>query len=331
MFGRVAVAVLTAIDADDVAALGAAYGLPGPLVVEGIAAGSVNSNYALEAGGTRYFLRLYEEQDRVGAAQEARLLDRLARAGVPVAAPLPRLDAQRVSTVRGKPAALFPWRGGGMRCQAAVAPDDTARVGEALARVHAAGAGEAAPPGRFGPAQLLSRLDRIEASGDGRVVPVVPRLREALGRVAVARDAGLPAGIVHGALFRDNVLWRETGEVSALLDFESACAGTFAYDLAVTVLSWCFGDDLDGRLAAAMCAGYERVRPLGERERAGLHAEAELAALRFTITRITDYAMRVSAGPRVVKDWARFLKRFEKLEALGPAGLRAMLWPAWGR
>ena len=46
----------------------------------------------------------------------------------------------------------------------------------------------------------------------------------------------------------------------------------------------------------------------------------------FTVTRITDYAMRVDAhGPRVVKDWRRFLKRFERLEALGVDGTREML------
>jgi homoserine kinase type II len=75
-----------------------------------------------------------------------------------------------------------------------------------------------------------------------------------------------------------------------------------------------------------MREGYERVRPLSEAEKRGLHGEASFAALRFTITRITDYAMRTgAAGPRVIKDWRRFLKRFEKLEALGGEGLRRLL------
>jgi hypothetical protein len=54
-----------------------------------------------------------------------------------------------------------------------------------------------------------------------------------------------------------------------------------------------------------------------------LWAEASFAALRFTITRITDYAMRTdAAGPRVVKDWRRFMRRFDELRELGSAGLR---------
>jgi homoserine kinase type II len=94
----------------------------------------------------------------------------------------------------------------------------------------------------------------------------------------------------------------------------------------VTVLSWCVGDDLDPRLAAAMREGYEAIRPLSDAERRGLLAEGRFACLRFTVTRITDYAMRAgTAGPRVVKDWRRFKTRYDRLEALGGAGLARVL------
>lgn len=320
------VAVLTAIDDDDARALCAAFGLPAPQKIEGIAGGSVNSNFAIHTAAGRVFCRLYEEQDLAGAEREAAMLRRLSAAGdVPTPAPLERKGGGFTLVVRGKPAALFPWRDGNIRCQASVTPQDTWRVGEALARVHEAGRGEAARPGRFGLPDLLARLDRIERSGDARFVPLVPGLRASLQTVHAARDPSLPAGLVHGDLFRDNVLW-DGPALSALLDFESACLGTYAYDLMVTVLSWCFGDDLDPRLASSLRAGYESVRPLSDAERAGLHAEASFAALRFTVTRITDYAMRAgAAGPRVVKDWRRFMKRFEKLQALGSPGLQAVL------
>lgn len=319
-------AVLTPIDASDVRALCGAYGLPEPRSFTGIAGGSVNSNYALEGSGGRLFLRLYEEQGLDGARRECAMLERLAAKGVPTPPPLRLPSGEHVSEVRGKPAVLFPWRDGHMRCQAGVTPEDAARVGEALARVHVAGAGEPAEAGRFGIDALDRRLEGIAATGDATFAPRVPGLRASLARVHAARDASLPRGLTHGDLFRDNVLWADTGELSALLDFESACEDAFVYDLMVCVLSWCFGDDLDSRLASSMRAGYERVRPMSEREKDGLWAEGAFAAMRFTITRITDYAMRTGAtGPRVVKDWRRFAKRFEKLDALGPAGTRALL------
>ena len=123
-----------------------------------------------------------------------------------------------------------------MRCQAGVTPADAGRVGEALARVHEAGGAEVAEKGRFELDALETRLDRIGASGDPRFAPMVPALRDTLRRTQASRDPGLPAGLMHGDLFRDNVLWDASGEVSALLDFESACQGTFTYDLMVAAL-----------------------------------------------------------------------------------------------
>jgi homoserine kinase type II len=75
-----------------------------------------------------------------------------------------------------------------------------------------------------------------------------------------------------------------------------------------------------------MRQGYESIRPLSDVERRGLWSEGRFAALRFTITRITDYALRAHAeGPRVVKDWRRFRMRFEKLQQIGPDGLARAL------
>jgi homoserine kinase type II len=253
-------------------------------------------------------------------------VDRLAGAGVPTPAPIRRLGGGFVSEVCGKPAALFPWRLGAMRCQAGVTPGDARRVGAALARVHVAGAGEPCEEGRFRFLDLGGRVDRIAASRDGRFRDVVPLLRDALESAHAARDPRLPRGLVHGDLFRDNVLWDAEGELSALLDFESACDGTFAYDLMVTVLAWCVGDDLDDKLARAMREGYEGVRRLEERERRALATEGAFAALRFVITRITDFAMRTDvAGPASTKDWRRFMMRFEKLRTLGADGVRHAL------
>ena len=65
-----------------------AYGLGDVRIVRGIAAGSVNSNYALEHAGGRVFVRIYEEQDAAGAAAEARLLAALEARGVKTPAPL---------------------------------------------------------------------------------------------------------------------------------------------------------------------------------------------------------------------------------------------------
>jgi homoserine kinase type II len=326
------VAVLTALHENDAREMVAHYGLHDLRAMVGVPAGSVNSNFALSFDGRQYFLRLYEERDLPGARREAAMLRRLAGAGVPTPPPLVRTDGGLVSELCGKPAALFPWRDGAMRCQSSVTGQDARKVGAALAAVHRAGAGEPCELGRFRYEDLLGRLETIAARNDELFNAVVPILRAELDQAHASRDRALPRGLTHGDLFRDNVLWNDRGDIAALLDFESACDGTFAYDLMVTVLAWCVGDDLDLSLSRAMLDGYQSVRPLDFSERAALWVEGCFAALRFTITRITDYALRTGhAGPRVVKDWRRFMMRFEKLKSLGADGfLRALSDPSRG-
>jgi homoserine kinase type II len=307
-----AVAVLTAVTEEDARAFVAAYDLGELRGIEGIPAGSVNSNYALDLGAARVFLRVYEEQDSSGAEREAAMLAVLEREGVATPAPFAGRDGRRVRALAGKPAAIFPWREGRMRCQAGVTVEDARRVGAALARIHLT-AFEAAD-GRFEAAQLEERLRRIEGARDPVLAAQAAPLRAKLLEWTGKRDPALPRGLIHGDLFRDNVLWDERGEIAALLDFESASRGVFVYDLMVTVLAWCFGDGLDGSLVRAMVAGYDAVRPMTAAERAGMQAEGCAAALRFAITRITDYAMRETEGPRVIKDWQRFARRFAELE-----------------
>ncbi len=323
-------ALLTPVSLDDARRLGALYGLDVE-AARPILAGSVNTNVELAlAGGARAFLRVYEEQTPETAAGDARLLAHLAARGVPTPRPIALAGAAGregafIADHAGKPAAVFPWIDGEILCQTRVTPDATSQVGAALARVHLAGASfEGAPPSRFGPAELERRLRTLRAAAlPPELAAVVERLSERLSRFPPRDLAGEGIGLIHGDLFRDNVLWNG-GRIAALLDFESASRESYAFDLMVTLLAWCFGDGLDPALARAMAEGYARVRPLPEAEAARLHDEGSFAALRFAITRITDFELR-PRGSGVFKDYRRFLARAEALDGLGAAGLRALL------
>ncbi len=316
-------AILTVPSDDELRAFASAYAC-GPLeAARGIEAGTVNTSYALRLGGRPWFLRIYEEQGEDGARAEAELLVHLAAAGVPTPAPEPGRDGVRVRAVAGKPAALFPWIEGRMRCQRSVDPAAARAVGAALARLHRAGAPSGSPlgAGRFGPLDLAARCDRVARAAEPEARALAEPLRAFFRDYAARRDPALPSGLVHGDLFRDNVLWAaERGdELSALLDFESAFVGPFVYDLVVTVLSWSFDDTLRADVARAVFDGYRSLRELEPEERRALADEAIFAANRFTTTRITDDAIRVG------KRWQRFVQRREAVERLGSAGFSEML------
>jgi homoserine kinase type II len=305
-------ALLTALPIDAARALSARYGL---LLagVDALEAGSVNSNFRVHAqDGRKFFLRIYEEQDRAGAEREVRLLQRLAESGVPTAAPIRRPDGEWLTDYAGKPAALFEWVEGEILCQRQVTPERCAAIGQALAAVHRTEF-EHLDAGRFNVDALERRLDFIEQSASAELVEAARDIRRWLRGYAMRRNPALPAGVIHGDLFRDNVLWQGPS-VRALLDFESASRGPFAFDLMVTIHAWCYGDSFDPALVLSLLSAYHEQRPLETAEFAALPVEAGIAALRFATTRITDFSMRAEPGAPPARDYRRFLDRVAAIE-----------------
>lgn len=299
-------AVRTSVTLEEAATLLHNYVDAVPVALAPVARGTVNSSYEIGLPQGRIFLRLYEEQDLAGAVAEADRLSHLASCGVATPHPLPRRLGGFIGEMAGKPAALFPWVDGDMRCLRAVTVEDGRRVGEALGRLHVAGKDTPRGPGRFEPSDLRVRLRRIAAAPDAQIAGQAGPLAEKLAVWESRRDAGLPRGLIHGDLFRDNVLW-DGDQVVAILDFEQASGGSLTYDLAVCINDWCCPavGVPDIALASALIDGYRGVRPLTAGDLEALPAELRLAAARFTITRVTDvYLARVNKPD---KDFRAFL------------------------
>lgn len=281
-----------------------------------IAAGSVNSNFRLE-GPTCAFLRIYEEQSHDGVAYEWALLDHLSSAGVPTPGRLGDVAPGEVR-VAGKCTAVFEWASGEMTCQRAFGTARARALGVAVARAHRAGADFGwRRRGRFQRADIEARMRSIPR--DDELAPVLDRLERTRVDVDSRWPRSLPSGVVHGDLFRDNLLW-EGDTVSAIIDWESASDHFFAYDLAVTMLAWCMGDALDWELCRALVGGYRSEREPTDGEWAAFGVLARSAALRFSVTRITDFHLR--RGDGVHKDYRRFVARLDAIEALSDDELR---------
>ena len=314
-------ALLTALALADAKRLGRTYGVELESI-EALSVGSVNSNFRATArDGRKLFARLYEEQGQVGAEGELALLDGLAAEGIPVSTPLPRSGP--VPTLGAKPFAVFPWVEGEILCIPRVTPEACRRVGRALAQVHLATPKlSRLGPGRFAPADMLERLARVEREAlRPALAPDLLHVRALYERYLAEREPSLPHGVVHGDLFRDNVLW-QGGEIAALLDFESAFHGPFVYDLMVTIAAWCYRDAFELPLVAALVEGYEAARPLGADERRAVRVEGALACLRFATSRITDFELRAREGERPARDFRRFLAR---LDAIATGELASVL------
>jgi homoserine kinase type II len=314
------VGTFTPIDSLDLGAIASAFALAPIRRVAPLWAGTINSNFRLDTEGGAYFLRVNEGKGEDEVAYEAALVAHLAAAGVPTPRPVACGD-RPFAHIGERLLTLFPWIDGEHRQGMAVLPGDAAAVGAALARIHVAPPFPERRESRYTFASIIERFQSVK-----QYLPDHERAELAGALTALADRPALPTGIIHGDLFPDNVLFAGD-RLAALLDFEQASDGAFAYDLAVTLLAYCFDDDFVADRARALVSGYVAERPLRPEEKAGLWDEARFAAVRFTVTRLTDVEHNPAASPelRRVKDYRRFLARLRRLETLGPDGLALLI------
>jgi homoserine kinase type II len=312
----------TALGDDEFAAIADAFALGTVVRVEPIAAGTINSNFDVTSARGRFFVRLNEGKSEEDVAWEATLVTLLARSGrVRTPPPLCAGDGRPYLPLVGKFVNVFDWRPGRHLLPREVTPERAETFGRALADLHVAGL-ELPHQWRrtsiYDHDHLAARYARFSTSSDPELARAIAVLGEELAaaRRATPVRAVATHGVIHGDLFRDNVLWVDD-ELAAILDFEQASGGSLAYDLAVCLNDWCWDDGPQGSVAAALLAGYSQVRRLTPEDRAALPIEIRAAAARFTITRITDVYLAKVTKPD--KDFRAFLARCEawRGQALG--------------
>jgi homoserine kinase type II len=289
-----------------------------------VAAGAINTNVRVETTAGPYFLRINEGKTRDDVEREAAIVAHAASRGVPTPEPLRTPGGASFVDWNGELASVFPWVPGFVLTRAQVMPEHAALVGAALAQLHLASQGFGdVRAGRYEPDEIRRRCAHVAGLGRPELVGAVAVLDLALRELESQRAPALPTGIIHGDLFIDNVLFdamvynEAYGEytLSALLDFEQASWGRFAYDLAVTTLAFAYGrDDFRADVVRALLEAYAAARPPTAEERGAFGAELRFAACRFAVTRITDVHLKRDAGAPAGKDFRRYLARLASIE-----------------
>jgi homoserine kinase type II len=283
-------AVYTDVSAEDLADFLADYDLGELLSYKGIAEGVENSNFLVHTTAGYFILTLYEKR----VAPEdipffLALMGHLAARGLTCPQPVKNQTGDMLGWIAGRPAALVTFLDGMWIRRPTAA--HCAALGEALARLHLAGADF---PMRRRNALSADGWRPLYVASAAGADTVQPGLREAIEKELTllegAWPSGLPEGVIHADLFPDNVFF--LGEtLSGLIDFYFACTDTLAYDIAICLNAWCFEPDHSYNVTKgrALLQGYVAARPLSIEERVALPLLSRGACLRFLLTRLVDW------------------------------------------
>ncbi len=283
-------AVYTDVSDEELHQFLVAYNIGSLLACKGIAEGVENSNYLLHTSDGFFILTLYEKR----VAEDdlpffLGLTEHLAARGITCPQPVRSRSGEALGRLVNRPAAIFTFLDGMWIRRPQVI--HCAAVGEALAKLHLAGADFAMTR----PNALSVKGWRMLADTAGVCADTVKKgLHQAVESelALLERDwpHDLPQGVIHADLFPDNVFFLDN-RLSGLIDFYFACTDAFAYDMAICLNAWCFEPDHTYNItkSRALLNGYTRVRDLNPREIAVLPLLCRGAALRFLLTRLVDW------------------------------------------
>lgn len=250
--------------------------------------GIENSNYfvTLEQDGvlTEYVLTLFEELGFDDLPFFNQLSTHLYQHGLPVATARQTLDGMTSTIFCGKATLLFPRLPGNSMTE--VTPAHCTSLGQAVAEIH--DTVKSIGLKRDSPISLnwwKSRQTKLAGYFDTQerdLLAAVIRIYEKLWSV----PDSLPTGIIHGDLFRDNVLFQ--GEkLTGIIDFYNAGEDYYLLDLAIAVNDWCSQPDgsLDPERQRALVRGYQSQREIGQQEMQVWPDMLQVAAAIFWISR----------------------------------------------
>ena len=269
--------------------------------MQGILSGIENTNYFVTTSQGKYVLTLFEHMGVAELPYYAQLMAHLAARGFACPTPVANSHGEFIGELNGKPALLVTCLPGESVVHVSTA--QCGQVGAALAQLHHAGQGFTQRMlNPRGPHWWKSYLQLLRS----KVAPAELRLIESeIHFQAQHAHADLPHGVIHGDLFRDNVLFERVdntggvhdlpgnisskhGRIGGVIDFYFAGDDALLLDVAVTANDWCLRPDatLDVEQLAALLRGYRPDNKYSDAEKTAWPILLRAAALRTWLGRL---------------------------------------------
>jgi homoserine kinase type II len=282
--------VFTTLQFDEVADWLKGFAIGELVELRGIAAGITNTNYFVVTNLQRYVLTIFEKNNPDELPYFVNLMKHLANQGLPCPAPVADQQGAYLHALHGKPALMVTC----LRGSDVAIPNlaQVRAVAQTLADLHLVGQG-------FKQVGVNQRDQAWRIRTAEAVMPELNPVDQKMLSSELAYQHGLdisalPHGVVHGDLFRDNVLF-DGDTLGGVIDFYYACDDILLYDVAIAANEWCLhhnGADIgsvDQEKLSAFLTAYQQKRPFTALESTLWLAMLRRAALRFWLSRLYDF------------------------------------------
>lgn len=290
-------AVYTNITLEELSVFLKDYDLGTPINFEGIAQGVSNSNFFVFTDKGRYVLTLFEER-RVNEYDLPFFFaysEYLSQKGFRVPRALSDKKGNIIGRMAGKAASIINFLSGRDIHTKDLSPAHCFSFGDTLARMHKASEGflqtrensMGLSRWKMLAEKIGSRADLFEPDLEAFISKEILDLEILWPKMG---DPGLPFGTIHADMFPDNIFF-EKDKVSGIIDFYFSCTDFYAYDLALSINSWCFisTHEFSVQRFNSLMKAYHSVRALSSEEKMLVPVFCRGAALRILLSRLEEY------------------------------------------
>ena len=270
---------------------------------KGISSGVTNSNYLIQMAHSNYILTIFEHNNIEELPFYIDLMTYLAKENFLCPRPIENKNGQALGLLKDKPALMVSFLDG--KEKVIRSPKSCYLVGQYLAKLHLTANNfpqlNKNTRGLDWVSDMYLNLKKYLSLEDQGILELEINYHKEIDK------AELPEGIIHGDLFKDNVLFLND-KVSGFIDFYYACNEKFIYDIAIAINDWCI--DQDGQINKSMflefIKGYQSKRKLTDNEQEYLNVALRLAALRFWLSRLEDFYNAKEGEITSIKDPKHF-------------------------
>jgi homoserine kinase type II len=272
---------------------------------KGISSGVTNTNYLVETETDKFILTIFEHNKMEELPFYFDLMGFLASKNFACPLPVTNNNHTYLTPFKAKPAALVSFLLGAAKEN--TTEIDCYSVGSALAKFHISAIDFTGKKKNNRNINWISNkfneLKNNLSSFDQRIIEL-----EIDYQKHILTD-GLPVGIIHGDLFRDNVFFHKN-KLSAFIDFYYACNDHLVLDLAIAINDWCINSDgvIEKEKFDLFLSGYQSIRKLENLEFKYLKNSLRLSALRFWLSRLDAYHNIIEGKNISIKDPDHFKK-----------------------